>query len=179
MDVYEPREDSELLKKHIKKYAKGNVLDMGTGSGILAVEAAKYANMVLALDINQKAIDKCKEAIDNHKILFAQSDLFQIIELGKIQRKFNLMIFNPPYLPNDKYPNIALDGGKEGYELVQRFLSRAKNHLEKNGTILLLVSSLTNKPKIQEILKKEGYKYEVLDKESHGFETLYVYEVNI
>ena len=61
--MYEPQEDSFLLQKQVKKYAKGIVLDMGTGSGILAVEAAKSQKVVkvYAVDIDNVAIDYCKE----------------------------------------------------------------------------------------------------------------------
>lgn len=41
MNQYEPREDSKLLERYVRKYAKGSVLDIGTGSGIQAISAAK------------------------------------------------------------------------------------------------------------------------------------------
>ena len=68
-DPYEPHEDTMLLHKHIKKYAKGKdeVLEMGTGSGILAIEASRYAKHVVAVDINPKAIELAsKNAKDEH-----------------------------------------------------------------------------------------------------------------
>ena len=49
MEVYEPREDSLIVKVHIKDYAKGRVLDIGTGSGILAEEAKRYADEAFML----------------------------------------------------------------------------------------------------------------------------------
>ncbi len=61
--IYDPREDSFLLQKQIKNYAKGLVLDMGTGSGILAEEAAKYAEKVIAADVNPEVIEYCKKNI--------------------------------------------------------------------------------------------------------------------
>lgn len=179
MEVYEPREDSFLIQKHIKDYAQGNVLDMGTGSGILAGEAAKHAETVIALDISPAAIKHCKKSIKEKNILFCKSDLFEIFELGKIQRKFDLIIFNPPYLPNDKYKNAALDGGKEGYEVTEKFLKNAKNHLNRNGKILLLISSLTKKQKVEKIMKQQGYTFKIIDAQKFSFETLYVYLVKI
>ena len=59
MSIYEPQEDSFLLKNQIKNYAKGLVLDIGTGSGMLAEEASKYAEHVIAVDINPKVIEQC------------------------------------------------------------------------------------------------------------------------
>ena len=64
--IYEPREDSELLAKYVKKYAFGGVLDMGTGSGIQALTAAKKKKVksVLAADIQANVIDDIKKNID-------------------------------------------------------------------------------------------------------------------
>ena len=80
--IYEPREDSFLLEKHIGKYANGKVLDMGTGSSILAQKAAETADNVLAVDISQKAI---ASAPKNKKIQYKQSDLF-----SNVKEKFDL-----------------------------------------------------------------------------------------
>ena len=65
--IYKPREDSKLLAKYVKKYAKGLVLDIGTGSGIQALEAAKKKNVkkVVAVDIQKEVVDYCKENIKN------------------------------------------------------------------------------------------------------------------
>jgi release factor glutamine methyltransferase len=179
MDIYEPQEDSELVKRNIKEFAKGSILDMGTGSGILAVEAAKYADTVMGLDINEKAIQYCKEHIFDPKILFFKSNLFEILEQGKITRTFDLIIFNPPYLPKEKPENIALDGGKEGHEVIDEFLKKAKKHLNPDGKILLLFSSLSKKPKIDLLLDKLGYKKSCIDRMKVSFETLYVYLVEV
>ena len=61
-----------------------------------------------------------------------QSNLFK-----NLDEKFDTIIFNPPYLPSDpKLKDLTLDGGKKGYELIQKFLKQAKKYLEKNGIIL-------------------------------------------
>ncbi|MFH1211312.1 MAG: HemK2/MTQ2 family protein methyltransferase, partial [Candidatus Woesearchaeota archaeon] len=136
--IYDPQEDSYLLQKHIKDYvlAKSRVLDMGTGSGILAFEAAQYADSVLAADINSRAVAEIKKRIKKEKrkegiknIEARESDLFSNIEK---KEEFDLIIFNPPYLPSDKkYPDAALDGGRHGCELIIRFLEQARGHLKK------------------------------------------------
>jgi len=173
MKIYEPREDSFLLKKQVKRFAKGNVLDMGTGSGIQAKEAAKKADKVVAVDINRKAIEHCKKNIKDKKIKFKVSDLF-----SNVRGRFDLIIFNPPYLPNNpKSEDLALDGGKKGYELIERFLKNARKHLEIKGKMLLVFSSLTGKKKVKEIVKKEGFRFRELSKKKLFFEELYVYLV--
>ena len=59
--IYEPREDSFLLAKNVKKYAFGSALDMGTGAGFLAKAAAEVCDDVLAVDINPECIKYCNE----------------------------------------------------------------------------------------------------------------------
>lgn len=176
--VYEPQEDSELLRSVIKDHAKGIVLDMGTGTGILAAEAAKYADKVLAVDKNPVAVRMAQTAHKDKNIFFIQSDLFDVFGTGKIaEDRFDVIIFNPPYLPKDLYPDPALDGGKEGYELIVEFLKQAKKYLKPKGEILLLFSSLSKKPKIIQALEDLGYDYALEKKKNLDFEELYVYVI--
>jgi HemK-related putative methylase len=170
-EIYMPREDSYLLKKNIKKYAKDKILDIGTGSGILAKEASIYGN-VIAVDINIDAIKYCKKKYKIKNIKFKQSDLF-----SKIDEKFNLIIFNPPYLPEDEIKDIALTSG-DGTKTINKFLKHAKDYLFYRGRILLLFSSLTNKEKVDNIIIKQGYNFKLIDKQKLFFEELYIYEIN-
>lgn len=171
MNVYKPREDSFLLAELVKKYAGGNVLDMGTGIGIQAVTAAEKADSVLAVDINNKAIDYCRKNIKNRKIQFSVSDLF-----SDVKGKFDLVIFNPPYLPDDKrVRDVALDGGHKGYEIIERFLKSVGDYLKEDGKILLLFSSFTNKKKINELIKHNNLRFKEVGKQKLDFEELYVY----
>jgi len=164
--IYEPREDSFLIQKHIKKYAKGRVLDMGSGSGILAEEASKYAD-VTAVDIQSEVVKHLK----SKNIVAVQSDLFE-----NITGKFDLIIFNPPYLPDDsRVRDVCLDGGPEGYELIARFLADAKKYLNTGGKILLLFSSLSKKVVIDKLLA--DFTFEQIDNQKLDFEELYVYKI--
>ncbi|MBU1111510.1 MAG: methyltransferase, partial [Nanoarchaeota archaeon] len=109
----------------------------------------------------------------HEQIEFRQSNLF-----SNIKESFDLIIFNPPYLPScANCPDIALDGGKEGYELIEKFLKQAKKHLNKDGIILLLFSSFSKKEKINKILERERYYYKEIAKQHIHFEDLYVYEI--
>ncbi|MBI5002001.1 methyltransferase [Candidatus Woesearchaeota archaeon] len=174
--LYEPAEDSFLIQKHIKEYAKGTVLEIGTGSGILAETAAQCANVqtVLAVDVQKGVIDHCKKIIKKEKITFKQGDLFSNIKADK----FDCIIFNPPYLPtNPRAPDITLDAGKKGYELIERFLAAVNNYLAPDGTVLLLFSSFSKKHIIDEIIKKNLFEAKEIDQQHISFETLYVYAI--
>ena len=180
--IYEPSEDSFLLLKHVKKNSKGVVLDIGTGSAIQALEAAKSKNVVkvYGVDIDKKTIDYCRTNIESKKIEFYASDLFSVFKnYEKLKGiKFDTIIFNPPYLPNDVgVKDIALDGGRKGYELLQRFFIDAKKFLKPNGRMLIVFSSLTDRIMVDQLLQKYKYKFKLLDSEKMAFEELYVYLV--
>jgi len=180
MDIYEPQEDSLLLKKYIKKYSKGIVLDMGTGSGIQALEASssKKVTKVYAVDINKESIDYCRRNIISKKIVFLTSNLFNIFKINKRFKdiKFDTIIFNPPYLPDNPNDNdIALDGGKKGYELICRFLNEAKPFIKPKTKMLLVFSSLTGKETIDRYLSKKRFKFKELEKENIFFEGIFIY----
>ncbi len=188
--MYNPKEDSYLIQKHIKEFCNKNsiVLDMGTGSGILAGEAAKYAKHVEAVDIDNEVIKelRCKLNVNKaivhnsthssskarSKIKFLQSNLFS--SLNK-KTKFDLIIFNPPYIPTKKQETrfVDLDGGKNGAEIIEKFLKQAKQFLKRDGKILLLTSSLNKN--IESLFKKYNYTYLALDEEKFFFEKLYVW----
>ncbi|MBI5066370.1 methyltransferase [Candidatus Woesearchaeota archaeon] len=171
--VYPPLEDSQMLQYQVEKHAFGKVLDMGTGSGVQALSAARNDNVtsVLAVDISKKAIEHCKKNSQNSKITYKLSDLF-----SKVEGKFDTILFNPPYLPQDqKIRRRALEGGKKGYEVIQEFLEEANNYLTPDGIILLVFSSLSHKEKVEDILFSQMLEFEELGSKHLFFETLYVY----
>ncbi len=160
--VYEPDEDSFLLEEQVKKYAFGKVLDVGTGSGIQALAALQKAKSVMAVDIDDSYFNELKKK----GIKTLKSDLFK-----NVKGKFDTIIFNPPYLPEHKYDKQKDTSG--GKEIIEKFLKQAKKHLNKNGIILLIFSTLTGD--VINLFKKYGYKYKKLSEKKIFFETLYVY----
>lgn len=178
MSIYEPREDSYLLAHFVRKYAFGNVLDIGTGSGIQATTAAnlKKTKKVIATDINPEAIKFCKKnSRVNNKITYLFGDLFEPIKKSPI-KKFDTILFNPPYLPQDhEKPDVALIGGKKGHETLERALNQVSDYLTTNGRMLIVFSSLTNQEKVDEIIKRNLLQFKELGTLSLFFERLYVY----
>ncbi len=169
--IYEPNEDSYLIEKEVKKYAKGKkILDMGSGSGILAQAAIDAgAKEVLAADVDSESLRHLRKL----GIPTKKSNLFDNIE-----GKFEMIIFNPPYLPEDNNEDFeskrATTGGKKGDEIILNFLKKADKFLNNDGIILLLLSSLTPRNKINKLIEKKKYKIEILTKKKLFFEILEV-----
>ena len=178
-EIYFPAEDSylmsETLETEIPKLLNKNpdlkLLEIGIGSGInliTAKSAGVKLEKVLGTDINVKSVEQCKElGFDCF-----ESDLFESID-----GKFDILIFNPPYLPLDKREpkesQLATTGGKKGNEIIIRFLQEAREHLNKGGVILLITSSLAENVDFKEL----GYLAKKINSKKLFFEELFVWEL--
>jgi release factor glutamine methyltransferase len=149
-EVYEPAEDSFLFAENLNVNVGARVLDMGTGSGILGIIAARQASEVLSVDVNPHAVRCAKQNAALNKVAgnmaFMQSDLFAAISETA---KFDLILFNAPYLPSEageeeSWLGRAWAGGTTGREFIDRFIAQAPEHLECGGEILLMQSNLAN-----------------------------------
>ena len=175
--IYAPSEDSYLMQRILKEQLPNllaqnpnlKFLEIGAGSGI-HLETAKQLGVknISSSDIDSKAVDHCN--LLGFKCI--QSDLFQ-----NIQGKFHLIIFNPPYLPDDsREPHdskLQTTAGKKGTEIILRFLKQAKNYLEPNAKIFLITSSLSDKINFSEL----GYHEKEIGCEKLFFERLCLYEL--
>ena len=144
--VYKPEADTYLLLDAARAEVKAGdrVLEIGTGSGLIAAELAKVT-VVVATDINPHAVFCArKRGVD-----VVRSDLF-----CGIRSMFDLIVFNPPYLPTqpeemvDDWLEHALNGGLNGRTVIQRFSEDIERVLAPGGRILLLISSLTGLPEV-------------------------------
>ncbi|MFW6025920.1 MAG: HemK2/MTQ2 family protein methyltransferase, partial [Candidatus Woesearchaeota archaeon] len=184
-EVYPPREDSLFLKEYVKKFSRGNILDMGCGSGIQSKTALENneVNKVISIDLNENALKKTSE-IKDERLKVIKSDLFSSLN-NKYYDFFNLIIFNPPYLPssfNDKYldkgTKLATVGGKKGNETIIRFIKKLNYFLKNKGTCLLLYSSKSRPKEIFNELRYNLLNYELLDKrEMQDSEKLFIIKI--
>ncbi|MBU0761803.1 MAG: methyltransferase [Candidatus Altiarchaeota archaeon] len=170
--VYPPGEDSYLLAESFT--AKGRVLDVGCGSGIQSLTAAKTADYVLGIDINPEAVEVARHntKLNNmNNVEFILSDLF-----SHVNGKFDTIIFNPPYLPGKDGGKHALawDGGIDGSEVINQFIKNSGKHLTEDGIAYLLYSSLNDSDKILAKISHEGFKHEIISSKKLFLETLYV-----
>jgi len=178
--VYLPREDSELLAEAIEKQElKGKkCLDMGCGSGLLSILIGKNDAIVTAADINLEAVKAAREnAAHNKTELHAvYSDLF-----SNIKEKFDLIVFNPPYLPGEdsERKELAYYGGKDGRETIKRFLVQAKKFMKTGGKIFLLISTLTGEKEVTNIAHENGYIVKETARKKVPWEEIIVMEMRL
>lgn len=170
--IYAPNEDSILLKNCIIKNLKSSnkdlrILEIGCGSGfqLKGLRELGFKNL-FGTDINSKAVQYCKDL----GFECIKSNLFE-----NINKKFNIIIFNPPYLPLDKNEpkdsQLATTGGKNGGEIISKFLEQAENFIEENGKIFLLTSNLTKG------INWGLWKRKKIGNKKLFFEELYVWEI--
>lgn len=168
-DVLIPRLDTEILVEKVIEDIKlrgenVSVLDIGTGSGAIAITIKKETNVdVTAVDISEKALEIAKKnaTLNNVQINFVKSDLFENIS----EIKVDIIVSNPPYIEStvvesllpevkDNEPILALDGGKTGLDFYKRIIDDAKRHLNSKGKIFFEIGydqgeSVSNLLKLQ------------------------------
>lgn len=172
--VYEPAEDSYLLLDAIEITPGQKVLEMGCGSGLLSLHCSKYGAETTAVDIDPLAVESTRNnAVRNNlQIDIKQSDLFE-----QLKEKYNLIIFNPPYLPDDEFQDIKWSGGRSGIETTLRFLRDCGDYLKPGGRIMIVQSSLADRTRFEEEVGNLGYDMITIREKRMFFESIFVHEL--
>ncbi|OGS37425.1 MAG: protein-(glutamine-N5) methyltransferase, release factor-specific [Elusimicrobia bacterium RIFOXYB2_FULL_49_7] len=166
-----PRPETELLAEAIFKRSQAltpsTILDLCTGSGVLAIYLKKHLpeTEITGSDISENAL---QIASDNAKqnqvdVRFVRSDLFESFS----NERFDVIVSNPPYVRHselvdlqrevrDYEPHLALDGGVEGLDFYQRILTIAKNHLSEKGMLYFELGE-GQKENVAEMAKQAGF----------------------
>lgn len=176
-NVYVPAEDSYLLADNLEIKEGQSVLEIGTGSGIVAMYASRLTDSITVTDIN---FDACLLAeknfndngIENIEILFG--NMFEPVK----DRKFDVILFNTPYLPTeddevlDDTINYAFDGGLNGRKVIDVFLDEVGNHLNDGGIVQMIQSSLSGNEETLDRFDEMGFIAEIAASEHFFFEDI-------
>lgn len=178
-NVLIPQPDTEILVEEAIDFCKNKskdlqILDIGTGSGAIAIAISKNTGFeVTASDISQSALKIAEKNArkNNVNINFVQSNLFE-----NIDGKFDLIVSNPPYIETETIKNLsrevrnepilALDGGKDGLDFY-RILAKGGSRFLKQEGILLVEIGYNQKEKVIEIFRKAGF-CDVVSKKDFG-----------
>ncbi len=147
-----PRPETECLVEtalnKLPKDSKNNILDLGTGSGVIAIAIASERPLakITATDISDKALKIAKLNAKSHKIkniTFEKADWFKLNDA----KPYDVIVSNPPYISNDDphltqgdvrfEPVSALASGEDGLNDLRTIISKAKNYLNKQGWLLV------------------------------------------
>jgi release factor glutamine methyltransferase len=177
-EVYQPAEDTFLLLSAAEHECRDGerVLEIGSGTGWIAfslksMNVGRVLPMVLATDINP------------HAVLTAGSRGLDVVRadlLAGLRGPFDLVIFNPPYLPTtpedriDDWMEYALDGGPDGRGVISRFVSTVRRVLAPEGRFLILVSSLTGLEEVLRLIEDAGFQHEIVCRQNVEGEDLVV-----
>lgn len=175
--VYLPSDDSFLLAENLEIKEGQSVLEIGTGSGIVSMYASLLTDDVTATDINYNALELAEKNfkinnIDTIKLEFG--DLFEPVK----DQKFDVILFNTPYLPTDSDDiinddlNYAFDGGLDGRNVIDRFINQVSNHLNDKGIVQMIQSSLSDNEKTLNMFDRNGFIAEIAESEKFFFEEI-------
>jgi release factor glutamine methyltransferase len=144
------------------------VLDLCTGSGALAIAAARAgAQSVTAVDVSRRSVATARlnAALNGARIRALRGDLLQPVEGGR----FDVIVSNPPYVPSveDALPRRgerrAWDAGRDGRTLLDRIAREAPAHLEPGGTLWLVHSSVCDTGRTLDSLAAAGLEASVAE----------------
>lgn len=169
--VLTPRMETEILVEQVlkeeKNYKNTTILDLGTGSGAIAVAIAKNCDAVVtAVDISKMALATAENNARKNdvKIEFLHSNLFDGL---KRKRRFDIIVSNPPYIPSqdikklDKNvrecdPILALDGGEDGLDFYREIVKGATSRLNANGQLFFEVGK-GQASAVRKLMREQGF----------------------
>ncbi len=176
-----PRPETELLVERAVESAGRwkkkslNILDIGTGSGCIAISIAKYAKncFVTAVDISTRALETARRNAEKNgvpdRVIFIKGSLYEELK----DRKYDIIVSNPPYIPSEQIPSLgrevgeyepteALDGGRDGLFYLKEIISKAPGFLEQKG-LLAVEIGFGQAKKVSDIMKRFFMEVSVLN----------------
>jgi release factor glutamine methyltransferase len=177
--MYAPSDDTFLLADCIRQYSGRRALEIGVGSGLLLDILEKNFAYVAGSDIDLQALQHCKQQkIPSAHVLLVCCDAGSAFGTGK----FDLIVSNPPYLPNDNNNNIldpTVHGGPTGIEVTVHFINSALPLLAGDGKLLIVISSFANSSALDKVVLENNMHKKVVKEKRLFYETLSIVELSL
>jgi release factor glutamine methyltransferase len=182
-EVYEPAEDTFQLLEAIEINQDESVLEIGTGCGLISLVCVQKGANVVCTDINPYAIELTKRNFKKNNILLEgylqirEGHLFSVLSKNEL---FDVIIFNPPYLPtsstdiiDDSYWfNVSVDGGKDGLKVIKGFIEGLKSHLNKMGRAYFVFSNLSDQKLLNKFIAENNLKSKIINTYNYNDEKI-------
>ncbi len=171
--MYFPSDDSIFLSDIVNQYHGQLALEVGTSSGIILKELSKNFRIAIGTDLDLNSLIHSQSILKNDNLICcdAASALHNVM--------FDLIVTNPPYLPNNpNHVDKTIDGGPSGIEVSIHILTSALDKLTKTGKILIVVSSLSNKKKLERFIVENNLVMKQIAKKNLFYESLEIMEIS-
>lgn len=169
---------TKILLNYIKNMELGGktLLELGAGSGLISIYAAKKGAVVTSLDINPKAIENIAENARRNDVTFniVHSNLFANIP----QQYFDFIIINPPFF--DKKPENDSEYAwycGENFEYFEHLFSQLLTYIKKNSRVFMILSDQGNIGRIEGIAKRKRFKLEIIFQKRYIWEEYFIFSV--
>lgn len=181
-EVFNPKfyYTSRFMANNINVTSDDRVLDMGTGSGIQAVNAGQTASNVVAIDINPEAVKSAKNNVKTNGlenvVTVLEGDLFSPLNSAD---KFNVILFTPPYMTGKAgtaFDHALYDPDKE---LIKRFFNKAREFIKPDGYVQMLYSSIADPDEALKISRDLGWKHVLMAQERTWSEIFLIYKLTL
>lgn len=187
-EIYEPSEDTFQILECLDVKKDDAVLEVGSGSGLIALECARRGCDVVCSDVNPYAVImseinyKKNQSVLSGSVDIRYGDLLSVLDSDEC---FDVVVFNPPYLPTkldervggSGWFDIAVDGGFSGLFHTFRFLNDIKDFVKPGGFVYFVYSSYSDEIKLKSFLEEKKFDGRVVSSISFDDEKLDVYKI--
>lgn len=172
--MYYPSDDTIFLARVVSHYHGKLALEIGTSSGTILRELSKNFSIAVGTDIDFCSLKRLVRTSKNSRVICcdAASALCNV--------KFDLIVFNPPYLPNTLiHFDKTVDGGPAGIEVSIHFIKSAMDKLTNDSKILFLISNLTETKKLATFISKNNLSVTRVAQKELFYERLQIFEISL
>ncbi len=176
MEPYKPSEDSVLLRNVVDSLSASLALEIGCGVGFVLESLAQRCVFVIGVDVDRSSLNQARlrlkeKGLTNFEVLCCSS-----AEPFKA-KAFDLIVFNPPYLPSLTIEDRAVDGGEKGLEVTLNWLKECARVVKVGGKVLIISTSLSPQDELIKGAQALGFKIRRIASKHLFYEDLYAYEL--